>query len=185
MAAGAEPLVVWINGAFGVGKTSVAEELVPLLPGSLLFDPELIGVMLRDVIPAEEQTDDFQDIPAWRELTRDAVVALARARAPGVLVVPMTLVDERYFEEIVGGIRARGVRVVHVDAGGAGGGRRRAAPRAVGQRGLGPRSHRGLCSALRDERFATHLDASSAPARGSSPSRSRRSSGNRPLRARV
>jgi len=39
MASVSEPLVVWINGAFGVGKTSVAEELVTLLPGAILFDP--------------------------------------------------------------------------------------------------------------------------------------------------
>jgi len=28
VAAGAEPLVVWVDGAFGVGKTVVAERLV-------------------------------------------------------------------------------------------------------------------------------------------------------------
>jgi len=35
LAVGAEPLVVWINGAFGVGKTAVADELVRLLPGAV------------------------------------------------------------------------------------------------------------------------------------------------------
>jgi hypothetical protein len=160
VAARAEPLVVWINGAFGAGKTSGAEELVPLLPGSLLFDPELIGVMLRDVIPAEEQTDDFQDILTWRELTRDAVVSLARTRVPCLIVVPMTLVDGRYFEEIVGGIEERGVRVVHVTL---------EAPADVvaerlraraGDEEWGLARVAGCVGALRDERFATHLDAS-------------------------
>ena len=160
MPARAEPLVVWINGAFGVGKTSVAEELVPLLPGSLLFDPELIGVMLRHVIPAEEQTDDFQDIPTWRELTRDALVSLARARVPDRIVVPMTLVDGRYFEEVVGGIGERGVRVVHVTL---------EAPAEVVAERLRARSGdeewglarvAGCVGALRDKRFATHVDAS-------------------------
>ena len=93
MASVSEPLVVWINGAFGVGKTSVAEELVTLLPGAILFDPELLGTLLRMVIPLHEQTDGFQDIPAWRELSRDAVVPLARTR-PGAVVAPMTLVDD-------------------------------------------------------------------------------------------
>ena len=113
MASVSEPLVVWINGAFGVGKTSVAEELVTLLPDAILFDPELLGTLLRIVIPAREQTDDFQDIPAWRHLSRDAVVSLSRTRR-GAVVVPMTLVDGTYFAEIVGGIRAQGVRLVHV-----------------------------------------------------------------------
>ena len=114
MAAGAEPLVVWINGAFGVGKTSVAEELVTVLPVAILFDPELLGTLLRTVIPPDEQTDDFQDIPAWRQLSRDSVVSLSRTR-PGAVVVPMTLVDDASFREVVGGIRAEGVRLVHVE----------------------------------------------------------------------
>ena len=113
MAAGVEPLVVWINGAFGVGKTAVAEELVRLLPYAVLFDPESLGVVLRDVVPMDEQTRDFQDIPAWRATTLAAVVSLARSRA-GVVVVPMTLVDSGYFEEIVGGVRRAGVRLLHV-----------------------------------------------------------------------
>ena len=99
MGAGPEPLVVWINGAFGVGKTAVAEALVRLLPSAVLFDPESLGVVLRDVVPVDEQTGDFQDIPAWRATTLAAVVSLARSRA-GVVVVPMTLVDSGYFEEI-------------------------------------------------------------------------------------
>ncbi len=65
------------------------------------------------VIPGDEQTDDFQDIPAWRELSRDAVVSLSRTRR-GAVVVPMTLVDDVYFAEVVGGIRAEGVKLVHV-----------------------------------------------------------------------
>ena len=113
MASVSKPLVVWINGAFGVGKTSVAEELVTLFPDAILFDPELLGMLLRMVIPSGEQTDDFQDIPSWRHLSRDAGVSLSRTRR-GAVVIPMTLVDERYFVEVVGGIRAAGVRLVHV-----------------------------------------------------------------------
>ena len=41
-----KPLVVWIDGAFGVGKTTVAEELVTMLPDAMLFDPELRTVVL-------------------------------------------------------------------------------------------------------------------------------------------
>ena len=40
MPIGAEPLVVWINGAYGVGKAAVADELVRLLPDSVSFGPQ-------------------------------------------------------------------------------------------------------------------------------------------------
>jgi len=33
-------VIIFINGSFGVGKTTVAEKLVSRLPDSLLYDPE-------------------------------------------------------------------------------------------------------------------------------------------------
>ena len=161
MAVGAEPLVVWINGAFGVGKTAVADELVRLLPDAVLFDPEELGVVLRAVVPVAEQTDDFQDIAAWRATTLAAVVSLARSRS-GVVVVPMTVVDDSYFDEIVGGVRRSGVGVLHVAL---------VAPSDVIEARLRARSHMerwGLdrvdrcVSALDGAQFAEHLDASAA-----------------------
>lgn len=35
--------IIWINGAFGSGKTSVADLLVRNLQNSMIFDPEEIG----------------------------------------------------------------------------------------------------------------------------------------------
>ena len=102
----------WINGAFGVGKTSVAQGLLHRWPHALLFDPEEVGLMLRRVLPRALQTDDFQDLPAWRELTVASVVALLDSyRRP--LVVPMTLADPAYFDAVVGGLRRRGIDVHH------------------------------------------------------------------------
>ena len=43
-------MIVFINGPFGVGKTTVAERLVGRLPGSLLFDAELVGSFLRRIV---------------------------------------------------------------------------------------------------------------------------------------
>ena len=163
MTIGAEPLVVWINGAFGVGKTAVADELVRLLPDAVLFDPEELGVVLRAVVPVAEQTDDFQDIAAWRATTLAAVVSLARSRQ-GVVVVPMTVVDDEYFDEIVGGVRRSGVGVLYVAL---------IAPADVIEARLRARSHMDgwghdrvdrCVAALGGVQFAEHLDASVATA---------------------
>ena len=61
--------VIWLNGAFGVGKTTVARKLASLLPDAMTLDPEDIGGMLRKVIPVVRQTGDFQDLRIWRRLT--------------------------------------------------------------------------------------------------------------------
>ncbi len=72
-------MIVWINGAFGAGKTSVARHLLARRPGIRLFDPEQIGFMLRRMLP-DVRPDDFQDLPIWRELTVKLIAEAAAAR---------------------------------------------------------------------------------------------------------
>lgn len=108
-------MIVWINGTFGAGKTSACRELVELLPGSLLFDPEVVGFGLRRVLPADRlaTVSDFQDLPSWRRLVPETAAALL-AEVPGPLVVPMTLLREDYRDEIFGALASYGIAVHHL-----------------------------------------------------------------------
>jgi hypothetical protein len=97
-------VLIWINGAFGAGKTHTAHELHRRIPGSHVADPELIGFAMHKMLPAAAR-DDFQDLPGWRA----AVVATLRAAeeaADGPVIVPMTIVRADYFDQIVGTLRA-------------------------------------------------------------------------------
>lgn len=107
-------MIVWVNGTFGAGKTSTCRELVELLPGSTLYDPEQVGYALRTLLPRErlEQVDDFQDLPSWRRLVPEVAAAML-AEVAGPLVVPMTLLREEYRDEIFGDLAARGLPVHH------------------------------------------------------------------------
>ncbi|GAA0267548.1 NUDIX hydrolase [Streptomyces polychromogenes] len=108
-------MIVWINGAFGAGKTGTARELVALLPDSTLYDPELIGDALRRLLPGKRlaEVDDYQDLPSWRRLVVDAAAAVL-AEVGGVLVVPMTLLRQEYRDEVFGALAARRIPVRHV-----------------------------------------------------------------------
>ncbi|MFF1512196.1 NUDIX domain-containing protein [Streptomyces sp. NPDC058326] len=108
-------MIVWINGAFGAGKSSTARELVDLIPNSTLYDPELIGTAMRRLLPAKRlaEVEDYQDLPIWRRLVVDTAAALL-AEVGGVLVVPMTLLRQEYRDEIFGGLAARRIEVCHV-----------------------------------------------------------------------
>ncbi|MFJ8208050.1 NUDIX domain-containing protein [Streptomyces sp. NPDC096033] len=108
-------MIVWINGAYGAGKTSTARELAGLLPDSTLYDPELIGDALRRLLPGKRlaEVDDYQDLPSWRRLVVDAAAAVL-AELGGVLVVPMTLLRQEYRDEIFGALAARRITVRHV-----------------------------------------------------------------------
>jgi hypothetical protein len=40
-------VIIWINGGFGAGKSTLAAELVRWLPDALLFDPASRARILR------------------------------------------------------------------------------------------------------------------------------------------
>ncbi|GAA1006563.1 ATP/GTP-binding protein [Streptomyces sp. F-3] len=108
-------MIVWINGAFGAGKTTTARELVELIPNSTLFDPEVIDGALTHLLPPKHlaEVSDYQDLPIWRRLVIDTAAAML-AELGGVLVVPMTLLRQEYRDEIFGGLAARRIAVRHV-----------------------------------------------------------------------
>ena len=96
---GAARMIVWLNGPFGVGKTSVARALLEAKPDWSLLDPEVRGEELVRQWPG---VDDFQDLPEWRK----AVVEDAVERAgTGDLVIPMTIWRLEYYREIMDGLK--------------------------------------------------------------------------------
>lgn len=110
-------MIVMINGAFGSGKTTTANRLLPLLPNSMIFDPEEIGYMVRKIIPEEirfqdERTDDFQDIELWRVLTVKTAMELKR-KYNKHLIVPMTLYKTHNFEYIYNGLHSMDKDLFH------------------------------------------------------------------------
>src|SRR5438034_7332264 len=56
----AERMFVLINGAFGIGKSTVARELRSLLPGAVIFDPEWVGLALQRM--PSRKISDFQHL---------------------------------------------------------------------------------------------------------------------------
>ncbi len=108
-------MIVWLNGAFGAGKTRTARELADLIPDGTLYDPELIGLGLLSVLPADrlDQVGEYQELPSWRRLVVDSAAALLM-ETHGTLVVPMSLLRQEHRDEIFGALAARGIPVRHV-----------------------------------------------------------------------
>jgi hypothetical protein len=105
-------VIVWVNGPFGVGKSAVAALLAQRWPEAIVYDPEHLGFLLRQWTPSEIQVRDFQDLGVWRTLTRETATRLV-ADFHRPLIVPMTLLNPAYFEEIAGGLSRQGVSVHH------------------------------------------------------------------------
>ncbi|WP_433117879.1 AAA family ATPase [Micromonospora sp. CA-246542] len=103
--------VIWINGAFGAGKTTLSQQLTTEDPRLLMFDAELPGFMLREIVPPPV-SGDFQDLRVWRRTVSDTAIALLEEYGR-TLVVPMTVVVPSYLDEIFGRLRAHNVLVDH------------------------------------------------------------------------
>jgi predicted kinase len=103
-------VIIWLNGAFGAGKTTLAKELHQRLPDAVVYDPEDVGLMLWKWMPPNS---DFQDLPSWRELVVAAALSLCKHHTD-TLIVPMSLVRDAYRAEILGGLTDAGEEVLHV-----------------------------------------------------------------------
>jgi hypothetical protein len=104
-------VLVWINGPFGGGKTAAACELRRRVDGGVICDPERLGRGLHGMLPPELRTD-FQHFAAWRHGMHEVLDLVVR-KWEGPVIVPMTLINPGYFEEVVGRLRADGHDVRH------------------------------------------------------------------------
>jgi len=105
-------MIIWINGAFGAGKTSAAYELHRRIPNSFVYDPENIGGFIRKNIPKELNGGDFQDYVMWRECNYSFLKYLGTEHK-GIIIVPMTITNPQYYCEIIGELVKAGVIVKH------------------------------------------------------------------------
>jgi hypothetical protein len=93
-------MIVWLNGPFGGGKTTLAAGLHHALPGATVADPEAVGDLLRSTLAGHTlRPKDYQDLPLWRQLTGALVAGLVR-HTGGPVIVPMTVLNLAYAEEI-------------------------------------------------------------------------------------
>ncbi|WP_223556749.1 AAA family ATPase [Lysinibacillus sphaericus] len=110
-------MIIMINGAFGVGKTTIANMLQNDIKNSMIYDPEEIGCMLRNVVPEdikrnEACTGDFQDLDLWKELTVDVARRLISNYKMN-LIVPMTIRKIEYFHFIHNGFKSIDEQTYH------------------------------------------------------------------------
>ncbi|HZF31595.1 MAG TPA: AAA family ATPase [Gammaproteobacteria bacterium] len=105
-------MVIFINGSFGIGKTTVARLLVRQLPRSVLFDPEPVGLILSRLrAPWPAPSGDFQDLSAWRTTSIRLIRALRRLRR--TVVVPMAFSNTSYLDQFLAGVRRHDSETFH------------------------------------------------------------------------
>lgn len=104
-------MITWLNGTFGVGKTTTARQLAAAVPNSRIFDPETIGFMLRPVLHSVP-VRDFQDWKPWRHLVVETASQILDY-VGGSLIVAQSVLVEQYWDEIQSGLHRAGIPVHH------------------------------------------------------------------------
>ena len=106
-------MIYWLNGAYGVGKSTVAEALRPLLRNAHIFDPELVGNGVRDNYPEALFRETFEEYPVWLEANYRLLKDLYE-RYEGDIIAPMTLLREGSYAAILQRLSDDGVPVRYV-----------------------------------------------------------------------
>lgn len=100
-------MIVFLNGSFGVGKTSAARALKKIVGGAI-YNPELSGgaiLRLPDWFKLTSQNSgDYQDMPLWRNTTVRGIRAMRLLSR--TVIVPMAFTNRVYLSEIIGKVRS-------------------------------------------------------------------------------
>ena len=107
-------MIYWINGPYGVGKSTVAEALQKKLPKAHIFDAEEVGNAIRDNFPEESKYSIiFEGYSLWRE-TNYKLLKEIYEKYDGDIIVPMTLIMPESYEEIIKRLMDLDVKVKYV-----------------------------------------------------------------------
>jgi len=100
-------MILFLNGTFGVGKSTAAEMNVERIPLAAVYDPELVGAFVwhltRDMDEDVDGRKDFQDHPLWEPMVVETA-RLLLAEYGRTLVIPMTIWRRDRFERLVDGL---------------------------------------------------------------------------------
>ena len=60
-------MIIWLSGAYGIGKSTLAESMAKRMENALIFDAEEVGNAVRENYPDCPYGYIYEDYPLWRE----------------------------------------------------------------------------------------------------------------------
>lgn len=90
-------MIVWLNGAFGIGKTTTSGKLVADAEQWRHFDPEWVGYLLANNL-ADHAVTDFQHYPSWRRLVPVVADEIIRFTGQHLVAAQSVLVEDYWLE---------------------------------------------------------------------------------------
>lgn len=93
-------MILWISGAYGVGKSTLASALADKMNNAMIFDAEEVGNAVRGNYPDCPYGYIFEDYPLWGEFCGKLLEDIHNTFRRDILV-PMTLVRRKSYDSII------------------------------------------------------------------------------------
>ncbi len=93
-------MIIWISGAYGVGKSTLAEKLLSRIDNSMIFDAEEVGNAVRENYPGEPYGVVYEDYPLWCDFNYMLLKDIHSNFSKNILV-PMTLIRKNSYSRII------------------------------------------------------------------------------------
>ncbi len=101
-------MIIWISGAYGVGKSTLADALAERMENALIFDAEEVGNAVRGNYPDCPYGYISEDYPLWGEFCHKLFRDI-HDTFPKDIIVPMTLVRRASYEKIIQSLAGDGI----------------------------------------------------------------------------
>lgn len=89
-------MIIWLSGAYGVGKSTLAEAMAAKMDNAMIFDAEEVGNAVRENYPNCPYGYIFEDYPLWGEFCYMLLKDIHEKFHKDILV-PMTLVRKESY----------------------------------------------------------------------------------------
>lgn len=107
-------MIYWINGPYGVGKSTLASKLHEINSNSFIFDAEVVGNAIRDNMPKELFNGYiFEKYNLWFEMIFKLLKEITH-KFDGDIYIPMTLVYEDSFNKIEKLLKKSNIEIKHI-----------------------------------------------------------------------
>lgn len=106
-------MIVWINGAYGSGKSTAAHTLVDQIPGAQHFSAEYVGDAVRENLEKLCYHVEYPDYPIWRRFVSELLLEMAKLTDKPIFI-PMTVLKQEYMDEMFARLEENGVKCLHI-----------------------------------------------------------------------